>query len=484
MIKALYFFSLGCISAWVTELPLGGWWLILPLTIFIHSALISPQPFRHAWLFGLGYFVSSLWWIYISLHDIGGMVAPLAIFAVFALSAYLALFLASGIGITSKFRNNSLRLWVLAATWTLGEWLRGYLFTGFPWSGIAESQINGPFYSLAPLAGGLTSCFATILLAGFITQINISWLKKIMVVSTGLLVAHALSFLSFTTPIGEPIQVELVQGNFAQNLKFNPDHIDRQINFYREAIAQSDAQLVVIPETAFPVSEKIINQTELKQLAHDKYMMIGVVGAVGEPGNQQYANSALGLGPTIDYYRYDKIHLVPFGEFIPFGFKWFVDAMHMPLGDFYRGTPNQAAFPIQQGNLTINAGAMICYEDAFGGELAKRQHDTPHHLWINLTNLAWFGNSQASKQQLRLAQLRSLETGIPSIRATNTGLTSVINHRGEAVARAPEWTQTSLKVAVQPYQGKTPFVKWQNIPVLVFCFGLLLWAWFRKKNSD
>lgn len=480
MIKAFYFFFLGSIGAWLTEAPLGGWWLILDLTLLIHTALMSDRPFRQAWLFGLGYFMSSLWWIYISLHDIGHMFAPLAIFAVFALSAYLAIFWAGAISIASRVKAPLLRISTLAATWTVSEWLRGYLFTGFPWSGIAESQINGPFYPLAPLAGGLATCFATILLAGFISEIKISWVKKIGVTSISLATAYALSFLSFTSPIGQPLQVELVQGNFSQNLKFNPNYIKHQISFYQQAIAQSKAQLVLIPETAFPVSENQIDKDALKILAQQKYIMAGLIG---EPGNNQYANSALGLGPNIDYYRYDKVHLVPFGEFIPFGFKWFVDAMHMPLGDFYRGPSNQVPFSIQQGDTTINAGVMICYEDAFGGELAKRQHSTPHHLWVNLTNLAWFGDSQASKQQLRLAQLRSLETGIPSIRATNTGISSIINHRGEVIAQAPEFTQTTLKAEVQAYQGETPFAMWQNTPILLFCLSLLLWTWYSNKKS-
>ncbi len=480
MIKAFYFFFLGSIGAWLTELPLGGWWLILDLALFIHAALISDRPFRQAWIFGLGYFVSALWWIYISLHDIGHMFAPLAIFAVFALSAYLAIFWATAVSIASRIEKPLLRIFTLSATWTISEWLRGYLLTGFPWSGIAESQINGPFYSLAPLAGGLATCFATILLAGFISEKKVPWFKKVFITSIGLATAYALSFLNFTTPIGQPVQIELVQGNFSQSLKFNPTYIQHQINFYQQAIAQSNAQLVLIPETAFPVSENQIDKDALRNLARQKYIVAGVVG---EPGNNQYANSALGLGPDLDYYRYDKMHLVPFGEFIPFGFKWFVNAMHMPLGDFYRGPTHQAPFSMKQENQTIHAGITICYEDAFGSELAKRQHNTPHHLWINLTNLAWFGDSQASKQQLRLAQLRSLETGIPSVRATNTGISSIINHQGKVIAQVPEFTQITLKAEVQAYQGKTPFVQWQNIPILVFCFSLLLWAWYSNKKS-
>jgi apolipoprotein N-acyltransferase len=205
---------------------------------------------------------------------------------------------------------------------------------------------------------------------------------------------------------------------------------------------------------------------------------------VGQSPNGQYSNSALGIQANKDHYQYDKHHLVPFGEFVPWGFQWFVDAVRIPLGNFHRGTKTQEPFLIEQGNQFIAAGIMICYEDVFGDELAARQRDTAtkHHLWINLTNLAWFGDSQAPEQQLRLAQLRSLETGIPTLRATNTGVTAIINHEGQILAEFPSFQQGVLKGQVQPHSGLTPFVKWGNMPILLLSLGLLVLGWRQTKK--
>jgi apolipoprotein N-acyltransferase len=200
---------------------------------------------------------------------------------------------------------------------------------------------------------------------------------------------------------------------------------------------------------------------------------------------REFSNRALGLSPSNQPYLYDKNHLVPFGEFIPPGFHWFVNAFSVPLSDFVRGGEDQENFLIQRPNQeSIFAAITICYEDVFGGELASRIHNstTPTNLLINLTNLAWFGDSQASSQQLRLSQLRSLETGLPALRATNTGITSVLDPNGKILASLPEFTQASLITQVQAYSGKTPYVRWGNLPILSLSCILLIWGLIRYRR--
>jgi apolipoprotein N-acyltransferase len=278
--------------------------------------------------------------------------------------------------------------------------------------------------------------------------------------------------------------VTLIQGNFPQSTKFDPRYIAEQIDYYRRVVNESNTTLTVIPETAIPIPEKMVPpqvMEEWERKTSDKHIISGVIGQT-EDG--RYANSALGFGPRIGYYRYDKNHLVPFGEFVPWGFQWFIDQFHTPVGNFKRGGINQKPFPISQDLKTINAGIMICYEDVFGDELAKRQRlaPEPHNLWVNLTNLAWFGDSQAAEQQLRLARLRSLETGIPTIRATNTGITAVINHQGNVMVELPEFQQISLKTEVQAYTGITPYVKYGDWPILLICLGFLVLAYRQEKK--
>ena len=213
--------------------------------------------------------------------------------------------------------------------------------------------------------------------------------------------------------------------------------------------------------------------------------MLGLVGEV--PGEQgiQYTNRAIGLSPNAQPYQYDKVHLVPFGEFIPLGFHWFIKAFNVPLSDFARGSFDQKPFSIERKNqASVNAAITICYEDVFGDELASRiQHNKePVHLLINMTNLAWFGQSQAPTQQLRLSQLRSLETGLPALRATNTGITAALGPDGKLLQTLPEFTQATLTAKIQPYSGQTPYVRWGNLPILSLSAALLIWGFIRHRR--
>lgn len=484
MIKALLFFLLGSACSWLVELPYGGWLIVPALSVLIHFILLDKHPFKYGWIFGLGYFCNALWWIYISLHDIGGMVAPLAIFAVFALSAYLSIFPALALKLSSHITRPFLRVLSIASLWTIFEWLRGQLFTGFPWAGIAETQVDGPFFAWAPIAGGLACTWAVLATSSLMSESKKGFLTKSIVVISFVSFSQVLGLISFTHPTSEPIEVTLIQGNFPQTLKFNPQHLQTQIDFYKKIIEEEKSVLIIAPETAVPIPQDLLSDSFFTDLHKNNSKKNVVLGIVGKSNSGQYSNSALGLQAHNEIYKYDKSHLVPFGEFIPWGFKWFVDSMQMPLGDFHRGPKNQTPFIFEHGESSVAAGIMICYEDVFGDEIAARQRDASikHNLWINLTNLAWFGDSQASEQQLRLAQLRSLETGIPTLRATNTGITAIVNHHGQIVAQLPEFEQSILQNHVQPYSGITPYVNWGNIPILLLSIGILVLSWFQTKK--
>jgi apolipoprotein N-acyltransferase len=301
-----------------------------------------------------------------------------------------------------------------------------------------------------------------------------------------------LNQLRFTEAIGSPISIRLIQGNFEQSLKWNPSAIAQQIRFYSDAIIEQRADLIVIPETAFPLIEKDLPSDALPQLkafsqATQSNILLGLIGIVPSPNGQlQYSNRALGVSPSSAApYYYDKFHLVPFGEFIPPGFQWFVNAFGIPMSNFARGNLMQPPFQIERiGQDSIGAAITICYEDIFGNELASRirNSESPVNLFINMTNLAWFGQSQAPSQQLRLSQMRSIETGLPSIRSTNTGITAVIGPDGRVLEALPQWTQASLSASVQGFTGKTPFVVWGNWPILSFVSFLLAFALLQRRR--
>lgn len=494
-INALILFTLGVLLAGVAELPYGGWLQIPLLSIVwwrlnLEAASKLKSFFCFGLIFGLGYFVVALWWIYISLHDVGGMNSLLSCIAVLLLSAYVAFYFSLATFAIRLFQSSRFTGLLLGASWAVMEFLRGYIFTGFPWMGFAEAQFNGPFAPIAPLLGGLACTFLVMWTSWEIFQIRKHAVHSIICIVCLITISQLAGLLSFTKPTGEPISVRLIQGNFEQRLKFDPLAINQQIAFYTSEIKKGAADLIVIPETAFPWPQDnlpagLLNYLQDYANASSSNLLIGLIGQVPGAKAMQYSNRATGLSPNAPPYSYDKFHLVPFGEFIPPGFYWFVNAFHVPMSDFARGDFNQPPFKIVRNNHADTYAAItICYEDIFGGELATRLNDSnkPVNLLINMTNLAWFGKSQASTQQLRLSQLRSLETGLPALRATNTGITAVLGHDGKVQARLPEFTQDTLLAQVQGYSGKTPFVIWGNLPILSISCLLLLWGFLRHRR--
>jgi apolipoprotein N-acyltransferase len=492
-LSALFF--LGALLAAAAELPYGGWIQIPVLSLIWWRMSQQSTPsiksqFILGMSFGLGYFALGLWWIYISLHDVGGMHAVVSCLAVFLLAAGMALFFSSACLSLCLPRRTHLTGLVLAATWVLIEYLRSVVLTGFPWMGFAEAQFNGPFAPIAPFFGGLACTFLVVWLSWEITQLRKTIFFSGAFIISAVVLAQLASFWTFTKPIGDPLSVRLIQGNFEQSLKFNPKSIEEQFSFYTNAIESQSADLIITPETAYPWPQSNLPAGLLGSLQQfstntSSNVLLGVIGEAGNSNGVKYTNRALGLSPNTPNYQYDKSHLVPFGEFIPPGFHWFVNAFHVPMSDFARGNLDQAPFSISRsGKEAIHAAITICYEDVFGGELASRIHHSskPVNLLINMTNLAWFGDSQAPAQQLRLSQLRSLETGLPALRATNTGITAALGPDGKVLSKLGDFTQGVLSLKIQAYSGTTPYVIWGNAPILGLSCLMLVLGLIRQKR--
>ena len=494
--KAATLFVLGALVAIAAELPYGGW-IQIPLLSLVWWSFANKRSesflshFVLGLVFGIGYFVVGLWWLYISLHDVGGMNAPLACMGVFLLSSYVAIYFSVATLSLRLLKLSGLTGLFLAASWVLSEYLRGEIFTGFPWMGFAETQVSGPFFSIAPYLGGLGCTFLTVYTSWQLLQLRRHFLSSALSLALITIITILASLWSFTKPTGAPLKIELLQGNFSQSLIFRPEGVLQQIEFYRHSMTRSDAELIIAPETAFPWPESNLPRTLLEELqsfsnSNRANLLFGVIGRKPAPqDNREFSNRALGLSPSSTPYLYDKNHLVPFGEFIPPGFHWFVNAFGVPLSDFARGGILQPNFTILRNHEDpVYAAVTICYEDVFGGELASRLRNSvqPTNLLINLTNLAWFGDSQAPAQQLRLSQLRSKETGLPALRATNTGITAVLGPDGKVLETLPGFTQATLSTQVQVYSGKTPYVIWGNLPILSISCLLLLWGLIRHRR--
>jgi apolipoprotein N-acyltransferase len=251
-----------------------------------------------------------------------------------------------------------------------------------------------------------------------------------------------------------------------QSEKFEPQHQGDALLWHAKQLVAAKGDLVVAPETAIPLLPSDLPPdfwAALLKSFHqgDRSALIGVPLGSFEHG---YTNSVIGVskdtrGLEGGYYRYNKHHLVPFGEFIPWGFRWFVDMMNMPLGDFTRGPRNAPSFEVAGQWVAPN----ICYEDLFGEELAARfvgvLSPAPTIL-ANVSNLAWFGEEVAIHQHLQIARLRSLEFQRPTIRSTNTGATVVIDHLGVVTDALSTNTQGVLRAQVQGTSGLTPFARW------------------------
>jgi apolipoprotein N-acyltransferase len=431
-----------------------------------------PTPARGAcaaWLHGSAWLVGATGWMFVSLHQFGGLPAWLAGLAVgllcMALSGYLALLGAAWV----RWRPAS--MWsassLFAALWLLAELARALIFTGFPWGASGYALIDTPFDRLAPWLGvyGLGAVWVWLVAFAVLSamQARGGWqraggLVPLIGLATSL---HLLPPSVFTTPHGAPLKVALLQSNVPQDEKFDAQRLVDMLIWHAVQLQRAQADLVVAPETAIPVLPAQLPPGYWDGLVGLFGPESGRAALVGVPlGSleQGYSNSVVGWAGDQAPYRYDKHHLVPFGEFIPAGFRWFVELMNMPLGDFSRGPLAASSFVVKGQRVAPN----ICYEDLFGEELATRFTDPGRAPTIlaNVSNLAWFGDKVAIFQHLQIARMRSLEFQVPTIRSTNTGATVVIDHDGVVTHRMPTQTRGVLHAHVQGRAGQTPFAAW------------------------
>jgi apolipoprotein N-acyltransferase len=461
----------------------------------------SRQVGALGFAFGLGFFLAGVSWVYVSLHDFGGMAAPLAAGFTLLFCAFLACFPAL-VGLLSRKipATTALRSMVLApALWALLEWVRGWIFTGFPWLAIGYSQVpESPLAGYAPVLGVYGISLMTAMTAGalaFLVQNNLlsrskpgaekwslassfalSVLISIPIVGAGLKTIH------WTKPLpGEPTTVALLQGNITQDLKWRPEQAIATLETYAGLVRASDATLIVLPETAIPMFQVHAPPAFLEMLVEHGKRNGGdiLVGVPELDTDGRYYNSVMSFGSSTNR-PYRKQHLVPFGDYFPLRpvLGWIMQLMEIPMSAFSPGEGQQRPLQVAGQKVAIN----ICYEDAFGEEIIRQLPEAT--LLANFTNDAWWGKSIASRQHLQMAQMRALETGRPMLRATNTGVTAIIDVSGRIAAQIPEFATTTLTGTVQGYQGATPYVRAGNYAFLALVFLMLAApiAWSRRKQ--
>ncbi len=457
---------------------------------------------RHAgavgFAYGLGLFLCGVSWVYVSLHDFGAMLAPLAALATLLLCAYLAMFPGlAGYAYASMPGGDAVKLALgLPAAWTLLEWMRGWLFTGFPWLALGYSQVpSSPLAGYAPVLGVYGVTLVTVVSAGLVVVLwaritgkdeggrmkdegkTAGWWSRpfrlppsafiLVVISLG---GWALKYIEWTHPAGEPVTVSLLQGNVPQDLKWREERIRATLEDYGRLATSSASRLIIFPETALPLFLDDVPRDYLDALAAHARKNGGdmLIGVPERLPNRDYYNSVLSFG-SAPAQSYRKLHLVPFGEFIPLRpvLGWIVSVLSIPLQDFARGPEYPQPLEVAGQRVAVN----ICYEDAFGGEIIRQLPQAT--LLVNVSNVAWFGRSIAPRQHLQIAQARALETGRYMLRATNTGVTAVINHRGQVERRAPEFTRAVVSQRVPGYQGATPYVRWGDYGVVALALAMV-----------
>ena len=433
------------------------------------------------WLYGMGLFGFGLHWLYISLHDVGGMPYGIAIITVALLCAFLALFPALAGAMSYWGRQHCPRhSWlVMPLCWVGLEWIRGWIFTGLPWLVLGYSQVpHSPLVGYLPIIGIYGVSLLLALSASALCHLSLS--KAVMLVFSLWLGGWGAQHLNWTVPDSSSARVALLQGNIAQTIKWSEDTLNATLEDYMAMIERiTDAQIIILPETAFPIVRSEI--PHIIQLRIQRYLQQHprtqlVIGMV-EAQQGQYFNSLVDMRSGQSY---QKSHLVPFGEFIPFKILLgavYRDVLHIPLHDLSAGATPPRAMPIGQ----MMVGMNICYEDIFGEEII---HTLPQaNLLINASNDAWYGESFASAQHMQFSQARALETGRMVLRATNTGVTAVINTGGQLVAQAPLNTKSTLQATIQGYQGSTPYVDWGNgLFIVLECLGVAYLMWQRRRG--
>ncbi len=440
--------------------------------------------------FGMGFFGAGVSWVYVSIHEFGGMPMPLAVVATFLFCLVLSLFpaaaglLQAGPGGLTRRR----ALLLIPALWVLMEWVRGWLFTGFPWLALGYSQaVASPLAGFAPLSGVYGVSLVSALCAGALALAVNAWLhrrSKSALIFPGMIIVvlvvagFALKQVEWVKPLGAPVKVSLLQGNIPQEMKGREDKAKTTLDTYMAMTLASSGHLIVLPETALPMLLHDLPLSYLEMLSGRAHELGGdvLVGVPEHTESGDYFNSVLSLGSSpMQVYR--KVHLVPFGEFIPFKplFGWIVNVLHIPLSDFSRGEIIQP--PLQVAGQKV--AMAICYEDVFGEELINQLPEAT--LLVNVSNDAWFGDTVAPWQHLQISQMRALETGRYMLRATNTGITAIIDQRGEVLKRAPEFTTARLEGEAQGFAGATPYVRFGNFPALGLIALLLAVNWIVGK---
>ena len=492
MLRAI-FFGLGCLFTAVFE-PAGLWplapVLLLPF-LYVSLTLPSRVAARYAFYFGLGMFLCGTYWIYLSVTGPGNASWLIGVFLVIGLSLIMAGYMALTAWLINRLASGNI-WWLLAvapACWVFIEWLRGWLFSGFPWMSLGYGQVGTVLAGWAPLLGvygvSLLLVVSTSALLIAILERGRQRMLAVAVVLLPWIAGAGLSTVQWTQPVGEVINTTLIQAGVPQERKWLAEERQPTKDFYRDRTqAAANSKLIIWPEVAIPSvtdrEEQYMQSLQQISQRSGQTIVFGILEREFLPSDEsRIYNSVIAInGQEREVYR--KRHLVPFGEYFPvpsFVRNW-MRMMSLPFSDLTPGADEQALLTMADGTkLTV----AICYEDSYGAEMLYAMPAAA--LIINVSNDAWFGDSIAPHQHLQIARMRSLEVGRESIRATNTGISAFIDASGRIMATGAQFEAVEMSLDVQPRSGMTPYARFGNWPVVGFCFLVMAGFWLRSRSS-
>ncbi|TXD96129.1 apolipoprotein N-acyltransferase [Psychrobacter frigidicola] len=476
--------------------PYGFWPLAVASPALLYALLLPDMSGKRAFIIGEAY-GTGLWcvgafWLYTSIHDYGDTPAWLALIMIALMGLGMGLFH----GFLALLFNRVVGKQPLAfaALWILQEWLKTWLFTGFPWLFVGYAFTEQYWLSsLAPVAGVFAVSFVAVLLAASMVELLRRRGGYMLVIAALLVISTSLWLINpqWTTPKGTPdLSVSLIQGNIPQDLKWLTEYQVETLNIYAKLTSTEWGRDIVLwPESSIPMFQDeavgFINEMVKMAKATNTTWVTGIPyrdKAAFNPSTDKYPpfyNSVVALGAEADG-LYKKQRLVPFGEYIPF--EGVLDILPNLAGSqdilsYSRGSDQQSPLRVRGHNL----GAAVCYEVAYPDTTRKNAINTDFLLTIS--NDAWFGTSAGPLQHLQMVQMRALENGRWFMRATNTGVTAIIDHKGRIIKRAPQFERTVLRGDIQARVGNTPFMLAGNYPILIIITLLLLLSFLGKRSS-
>jgi len=483
--------------------PYNLWPLqIVAISLFYFSIkdLASRQAMWRGWWFGLGIFASGVSWVYVSIHDFSNTPAPLAALMTLIFVMGLAWFFAFMALFYQKFfAYKKLNYISFAAIWVLFEWSRSWFLSGFPWLFLGDAHVYSSLKGFAPVFGVYSIGFIIAMISAYIVDAyikntasedsNHSFKNIIKNVGPMLLapwiIGAFLSLFEWTEKQAE-VQVVAIQGNIPQERKWLPEEIYPTLEKYRSASEKNwDADVILWPETAITVlhhqAKEYMKYLDEEGKKTNTALITGIPYQQGKdeakPG--RYHNSIVGLGDASGLYHKNK--LVPFGEYMPFPDSWrpLLSFFNIPMSQFATGKTHQDLIIVNSGNVQYSIAPFVCYDVVYPDYVAEQSKDSG--IIITISNDAWFGLSNGPLQHLGIVKMRAVENGRHVLRSTNTGVTALIDNRGNVVDQLPQMEFGILRAQAEIRTGNTPFNILGSWPILLLCFAVL--AFIKLKGN-